>query len=309
MNSRTQELTYGAMLVAVFGVLLLINRQTAGLFEEVIFFVLPIPMMIFSLRYGWKDSLPVFVCMAAISIFMGTLYTIFYAVANAMLGIVLGTCLKNRWDLNQTQLLTMVLCAIINVLGSVVLASLFGINLQAEIAEMKTSVETILGGSGADLSALEAMLSVNSLMRIYIISMAFLGIVQGFIIFRLSLPILKRLRLNVPQPQPVGMYFPPAWTAYAAGAALILYFMSAVNPPQGAILQTLEQSLGLVGYMYLMVFGWIALTLLIRRYLPGKAMRFLAGILAFLPLLLLPYAVLILGFLYVLGGLHERLLS
>ena len=89
-NSRTQELTYGAMLVAVFGVLLLVNRQTAGLFEDVIFFVLPIPMTIFSLRYGWKDSIPVYVCMVALSFFLGTLYTIFYAITNALLGIVLG---------------------------------------------------------------------------------------------------------------------------------------------------------------------------------------------------------------------------
>ena len=56
-DSRTQELTYGAMLIAVFGVILVLNRQTAGLFEELIFFILPIPMTIFTIRYGRKDSL------------------------------------------------------------------------------------------------------------------------------------------------------------------------------------------------------------------------------------------------------------
>ena len=38
-------------------------------------------------------------------------------------------------------------------------------------------------------------------------------------------------------------------------------------------------------------------------------MRFLAGILSFLLLMILPYAVLCLGFMYILGGLHDWLLG
>ena len=34
MNSKTQKLTFGAMLIAVFGVLILLNRQTGGLFDR-----------------------------------------------------------------------------------------------------------------------------------------------------------------------------------------------------------------------------------------------------------------------------------
>ena len=41
MNTKTQELTYGAMIVAIFGVLLLINRQTGGFLEGVFMFIFP----------------------------------------------------------------------------------------------------------------------------------------------------------------------------------------------------------------------------------------------------------------------------
>ena len=44
MNSKTSELTFGAMIVAIFSVMLLLNRQSGELFEEFIFFVLPLPM-------------------------------------------------------------------------------------------------------------------------------------------------------------------------------------------------------------------------------------------------------------------------
>ena len=48
MNTKTQELTFGAMIVAVFGVLLLLNRQTGGMFEGFFMFIFPIPMVAFS---------------------------------------------------------------------------------------------------------------------------------------------------------------------------------------------------------------------------------------------------------------------
>ena len=51
MRSNTSELTFGAMIVAIFSVMLLLNRQSGQLFEEFIFFVLPLPMTVFSLKY------------------------------------------------------------------------------------------------------------------------------------------------------------------------------------------------------------------------------------------------------------------
>lgn len=34
MNIKTRKLTFGAMVVAIFGVLLLLNRQSGGLFSD-----------------------------------------------------------------------------------------------------------------------------------------------------------------------------------------------------------------------------------------------------------------------------------
>ena len=58
MNQKTLKITYGAMIVALFGVLLLINRQTGGMFEGIMMFLLPIPMVAYAARYGWKTSIP-----------------------------------------------------------------------------------------------------------------------------------------------------------------------------------------------------------------------------------------------------------
>lgn len=51
------------MLVAVFGVFLLINRYTGGFMEGVLSYVLPIPIAAYTVRYGRRQAVIVFVCM------------------------------------------------------------------------------------------------------------------------------------------------------------------------------------------------------------------------------------------------------
>ena len=140
MQSKTQELTFGAMITAIYGVLLLINRQSAGLFEEIILFVLPIPMAIYSLRYGFRKSLPVFGAMVMISFFFGSLYILFYAVCDIIIGMVLGTRLRSHADMVKTQLIIIVISALASVFSSVVLASLFGINIQSEVLQIQSTM-------------------------------------------------------------------------------------------------------------------------------------------------------------------------
>ena len=308
MNSKTQELTYGAMLIALFGVLLLFNRQTAGLFEEFFFFILPVPMAVFSLKYGWRDGLPVFVCMSALSFFFGTLYTIFYAVTETFLGLILGARLRSGKNLTHTQLLVMMLSALFSIIDTVVISAMFGLNVNVQVQEMQTMMTQMFAQAGMDMSMVSAMLSADSLRRMLILSMAFLGIIQGFVIFRLCLLIMRYLRLPVPDPQPVGSVAPPKYTGYIALFLLFLYTWSMAHPLGSEPVQTLVQTAGLCGYLYLLVFGWIAVSLFSRRLVKEKLFRFLFLVLAFFVMFIFPYLMLILGFAYISLHLRENLL-
>ena len=311
-NSRTQELTFGAMLIAVFGVILVMNRQTAGLFEELIFFILPIPITIFTIKYGRRDSLSVFVCMAMLSFFLGTLYTAFFATTEAFLGIVLGDCIRRNVNLNRTQMLIMGLSAVFNVLGTIVLASLFGLDLNTQLQETQDMLNSMFtrAGMGAALQseAAASVISIASLKRMYILSMTLLGIIQGFVIVRLCLVVLKKLRLPVPQPQPIGQYYPPRWSGFLALILFIIYFYSMTHPSPNETVQNILQTAGLCGYLYLLCFGWIAMTLLLRRMVSGKAARVLCAVGALFLLMILPYMFLILGVMYICTNFHTNLL-
>ena len=156
MNTKTQELTFGAMIVAVFGVLLLLNRQTGGMFEGFFMFIFPIPMVAFSAKYGWKDSLPVFVCTILISFLFGTFTGMFYAVGMSFVGMVYGSCIKSDRDMNRTLILVMILSAAIELLCTVALATFAGFDLNADIMAMQESMNTMLAQAGVDTSTLPA---------------------------------------------------------------------------------------------------------------------------------------------------------
>ena len=98
MNTKTQELTYGAMIVAIFGVMLLINRQTGGFFSGILMFVYPIPMVAFAARYGLKDSVAVFVCTVLIAfLFCRIKHISFPAMLDVMsFGVLIGQAI-GRW--------------------------------------------------------------------------------------------------------------------------------------------------------------------------------------------------------------------
>lgn len=315
MNENTQKLTFGALLVAVFGVLLLLNRQTGGMLEETFIFLFPIPMVAFSARYGWKDSIPVFVCTVLISIFCGIFTSAFYAVTQSFIGIVYGSCLHAKRDSTRTMLLVMALSVVSNLVSSIVLASLFGINLQEDMQLMQTGMREAIDRVGVNMTpeqtqAIEMLLRTDTLLRIFIVSMIFMGVVQGFIVCQLSLLILRRLRYPIQKPAPIDSFYPPRWTGFAA---LVLYLFGTYSlaMPQTTgrdeIVRVAAQLGSLCAYMYLLCFGFIAVLFLLRAYGPGS--RLLNVLLSIAVFFILPQAVVYLGFAYISLGFHDWVMT
>lgn len=311
MNENTQKLTFGALLVAIFGVLLLLNRQTGGMLEETFIFLFPIPMVAFSARYGWKDSLPVFVCTVLISIVCGIFTSAFYAITQSFIGAVYGSCLHAKRDSNKTMLLVMGLSAVSNLLSSIVLASLFGINLQEDMQMMQTMMRQAIEKTGVSMTpqqmqSIELLLQKDTLMRIFIVSMIFMGVVQGFVVCQLSLLILRRLRFQIQKPAPITSYYPPRWTGFIALLVFVLYSSTLAMPEMSGrreIIRVVGQIGALCAYMYLLCFGFIAVLFLLRAY--GPSSRLLNVIIAIAGFFVFPQLFMILGCVYISTGFHD----
>lgn len=303
MNTKTQELTYGAMIVAIFGVLLLVNRQTGGFFEGFFMFVFPIPMVAFSARYGWKDSLPVFVCTVLIAFLFGTFTAIFYAISMSFIGMVYGSCIKAEKDMNRTLLLVLFLSAAAELICSVALASLSGIDINADIMAMQEGMNQMFAQAG--VSVAEGILSYDYLRRIYIISMGVLGAAEGLIVYYLSLAILRKLRYPIRKPLPLTSYYPSRISGYIALALVGVYIITMTKPFENEIAQNVLQSAGICGVIYLVFFGYIALLMVCRVYL--RLPRVLGMILSLFLTLSITYIPILMGYFYISGNLHEAI--
>ena len=291
------------MIVAIFGVLLLVNRQTGGFFEGFFMFVFPIPMVAFSARYGWKDSLPVFVCTVLIAFLFGTFTAIFYAISMSFIGMVYGSCIKADKDMNRTLLLVLFLSAAAELICSVALASLSGIDINADIMAMQEGMNQMFAQAG--VSVAEGIFSYDYLRRIYIISMGVLGAAEGLIVYYLSLAILRKLRYPIRKPQPLTSYYPSRISGYIALALVGVYIITMTKPFENEIAQNVLQSAGICGVIYLVFFGYIALLMVCRVYL--RLPRVLGMILSLFLTLSITYIPILMGYFYISGNLHEAI--
>ena len=288
------------MIVAIFGVLLLINRQTGGFLEGIFMFIFPIPMVAFSAKYGWKDSLPVFVCTALLSFLFGTFTAIFYAIAESFIGMVYGSCIKAERDMNRTLVLVVALSAVAELLCSVALASLFGIDINQDIMAMQEGMNQAFEQAGMDTAT--GILSYDYLRRMYVISMGFMGAMQGLIVYYLSLVILRKLRYPIKKPQPLTQYYPSKISGFIAAFLVFVYIYSFAKPFANPTVQDIAQSAGICGVIYLIFFGYIALLMVCRVYL--RLPRAVGFILSLLITFTISYIPIVAGYIYISGNLH-----
>ncbi len=320
MNIKTQKITFGAMIVAIFAMILLLNRQTGDMFESLFFFIFPIPMVAYSAKYGLKSSFAVFICTIMCTMLFGTITTAFYAITQALVGLVYGTCLYHKKDPAKTILLIMFLCGIFSIASLWVTFVISGIPVSQSVAEMKvmmnTYMDTILNQAKASGNYDEAALaqltesfsrltSDAMLTRIVFISTAGTGILQGVVIYMLSSVILRRLRFSVQKAQPLQNFYPPEWTGIVALGATYMMQFTMIKPLTNEILNGTIETVGICCSMYLLVFGVMAISLFLRRkahMTKGTAM-ILTVLLIFVLYGLLPFA----GCAYISLGLHKWL--
>ncbi len=321
MNIKTQKITFGAMIVAIFALILLINRQTGDMFESVFFFVFPIPMVAYSARYGLKSSIAVFICTIMCTMLLGTLTTAFYAVSQAFIGIVYGTCLYHKKDPARTLILVMFLSAVFSAASIWVTTIITGIPMSQTMTEIKTYMDTYLqkmqeqlAESGqydsitlAQMNAnMERIFSIDFLTRLMIISMAIYGMFEGMVIYKLSAVILRRLRYPIEKAKPLSYFYPPEWTGIVSLA--LTYFMqfTLTTPLPNEILHNLVQTVGICCSFYLLFFGIMAAYMFLRR--KARMSKIVALIIPlFLMLTAFQSFIQILGCAYISLGFHRWL--
>ena len=97
MNKRrVNSITYGALLSALLGVFLLFNRQTGGLFDAYMLWIIPLPVIVYCLKFDIKQGMIMGVAMALLSFIVATPMTAFYVASSIVAGLIYADGLKKE---------------------------------------------------------------------------------------------------------------------------------------------------------------------------------------------------------------------
>lgn len=303
MNRNVRKITDGAMMAAIVGVMLVINRQFAGLLEDLLLFAFPLPMVFYAAKYGAKQSFVLYAAILGLTFILSTPQTLFYVASEMLIGLIYGAGIHDRKPTGKIILITVLLSVVVTVITMFVAAGFFGYDIAGELQMYMDMMDQVSASTGMTF----AMSDMKAfLLNIMIVSTILTGVMQGFVTHLISRIMLKRLRIYVEPIKPLIEYFPPKWSGYLGIACLVLYYASVYKPLDNVWANNIMQAVGICGMIYLAFFGYIAMTFILR-YAVGfsKGLAIFVGILLFL-MMSMPMA--FLGFLYITTDHHRKML-
>ena len=144
MNNNVRKITEGAMMIAIIGVLLFLNRQFAGILTLYFVIILPIPLIIYGIKYSVRDLITVSASLLFLTLILSTgIADIAYAILSILVAIVYARNFKLKKSKTIILLRTVIITAIGEVLILILFSSVLGINIDLEIKSILELMENM----------------------------------------------------------------------------------------------------------------------------------------------------------------------
>ncbi|TFG82004.1 MAG: DUF2232 domain-containing protein [Erysipelotrichales bacterium] len=218
MRKSVRQITDGAMMIALIGLFVIVNRQLLFLLETYVAFLMPIPILFYTVKYGFKQGLVVAFGMIVISLLLGTPQSLFYMGAALANGLVYGHGVRkqkpNEWLLGVTIVIT----AATMFLTTYAFAAFFGYNVMEEVGLIIDYLKTIQGFT------IDATLTAT-LYAMYPLVIMVTALIQSILTHLSAILLMKRLRIAVLPLRPIHTM---RISKPIGGVALLLLFAPAV---------------------------------------------------------------------------------
>lgn len=299
MNSKTRQLTEGAMIVAIISVIVLADRGMAGLLYAYIYWIMPLPMVVYATKYGFKASLiPVFCANAISFIYAYDLYMKACVLFGCIIGTAYGYGIKSKKPSNWLVVTTFVITLISEVVSTIGIPFILGYDLMEQITTMYEYYVETFGQYGYQFDNLFEIFKY-----VYIFSIILTAALETFLTHLVSHLILKRLRIPVEPLKKIGMIYLPKWAGYVLTAIII--FAGANNSFNW--LPQYKDAIALLAGVAQIVFAFMGYYefCFVGRLAKNKFIPFIALILFFT----FPIVLVIAGMLFTLTEYRKKLLE
>lgn len=235
MQDNARKITYGAMMIAMFAILLAISVYIPIVGGVVLFFI-PLPIILYRLRYDFGASMLVTVTGVLLSVIVGGIIIVPYALLFGVLGLIIGSTIKTGKSKLYTFMasgLTILISVVLLYAGTVLL---LGINIIDQLLEeLSTTSEkmTEFMSKNADISA-SILKQTDELITFYEVAVPSMFMIASFgtafIIVILNLAFVKRLGQDVPSFSPFREMKLPAVVVWSYLVVLLIGLFGAPEP-------------------------------------------------------------------------------
>lgn len=245
MPDNARKITYGAMMIALFAILLAVSLYVPFIGNVTMLFI-PLPVVLYRLTYDRMSSLLVVFAGVLLSLLVGGIFLIPLAFILGLVGFVIGETVK----LGKTKLyifmatgLTLLISTILMYVGAVFL---FHFNFVEEVfrilREMQDQMtETMRTFGGLPENYEQMMESTFTMYENTVPSIFILGVFSiAFIIVSLNLAVARRLRHEVPTFPPFRNMKLPLATAIVYGIFVLLSLFVKMEPGSNLYLMTMN---------------------------------------------------------------------
>lgn len=248
-KTKNQALVYGAMMTALFVILLFITAfvPVVSFFTA---FITPLPVMWYSAKFERNQALLVTTVSILVGSLLGGILVIPAALSFAVIGLIIGMAIQANYNKVSLLMATGLTVLGITVVMYVALMQFMGMDVIKEMLTMTresyiTMNEAFLATSGkeamsvADINQLMTML--EALIPALVAMSSFL---MAFLMLTINLPILQRLGITTPKFAPFkDMRLPHSILWYYLVVVTIKLF---VNPEVGTTIYTITYNLDVV---------------------------------------------------------------
>lgn len=284
-STKNQSLVYGAMMTALFVILLFMTAfiPVVSFFTA---FITPLPLMWYGAKFDRKQTLLVGVVAILLGSLLGGIVILPAALSFAVIGVAVGIAIRSNYSKIGLLMTTGLTVLAITVVMYVALMQFLAIDVITEM--LATTRESYLKMNEAFIttSGKEAMseaeidkliMMLEALIPALLTLSSFL---MAFIMLSVSLPILQRLGIKVPKFAPFrDMRLPRAVLWYYLVVVTVKLF---ANPEIGSTLYTVTYNFDIILSVLLVLQAFS----LIQYYLASRGMSNVVGII--ICVLLLP---------------------
>lgn len=202
---KTRMLTEGALMLAVFTILLLIFNYIPFLSLLSAIFLL-LPFLLYSAKYSLKYSFLLLIGGILVSGLVGTLLLIPVAIAYGTTGMVIGYCIQKKKSKSMMFIAASIMFLLNTIAQYVISIVFFKIDvLKDSIKMVRTSIEKSMnilntvdkGSADQMMEMFNAVIdSVTTLLPSLLVITSFLVV---WILISINLPIAKRFQIEVPK--------------------------------------------------------------------------------------------------------------